>query len=571
MVDKSPEIKLNPEAMPWGRSVEKRLGNTESKARIVASETAAVASSVTTVQQDVAAAQNAVNNKLTFSTDPASGTNYNENDTWFQRNVAGEIIAQWSFVGGKWESRTLSNSVIANLDAGKITAGILNAALVTISTGGLTGQRIALDATGLKGYDAFGALKTSVGTDGSLAAVDATLTGVYKTAVSGRRVEINPSVISAAGIATNQAAISFVFRDPVLTPADSGYPAGSIAYTTYDSKLTSYFDTVNKKATTVVNGPAFATGVASPSGGGSGTTKRSGSLTFEQSWTGSGTSDSDFAEDSLTTLTSDSILVRSTAYPGGIGVDIQSPTKIHLGRSTLSSADPAITIGDTGSTAPVSIAGPTTVTGTLAATTSVAAPRHLVGTRQYSVPEVASSSARDSLFSSPVNGDRCYRTDVGWEEAYFSASLAGTAGWYPTAGKMPMIYYESNGNTATSGTYMVLPVTTISNAGSTILTRSGNVITVNLSGYYDLSIQALWGTNTAGSRGVAVYLNGAPFPAPVRASGVFADDTGLALSSRVYITAGSQITAIVRQSSGATLGVAGRFGITWVMPGVAPA
>lgn len=64
-------------------------------------------------------------NKVIFSTSPASGTaGYVAGDIWFQKNGT-LIIGQWEFTTS-WQQRTLDNAVIANLDAGKITAGFLD-------------------------------------------------------------------------------------------------------------------------------------------------------------------------------------------------------------------------------------------------------------------------------------------------------------------------------------------------------------------------------------------------------------------------------------------------------------
>lgn len=60
------------------------------------------------------------------------------------------------------------------------------------------------------------------------------------------------------------------------------------------------------------------------------------------------------------------------------------------------------------------------------------------------VPAVANQAARDALFPSPVQGNRVFRVDAGYEEAYYAAYNATTnpngvtpAGWYPTGGAFP--------------------------------------------------------------------------------------------------------------------------------------
>lgn len=65
------------------------------------------------------------------STPPASMAGFVAGDIWFRRNGSGSIIGQWEAVDTNgtlaWTSRSFSNEVIANLDAGKITTGTLSA------------------------------------------------------------------------------------------------------------------------------------------------------------------------------------------------------------------------------------------------------------------------------------------------------------------------------------------------------------------------------------------------------------------------------------------------------------
>lgn len=59
-------------------------------------------------------------------------------------------------------------------------------------------------------------------------------------------------------------------------------------------------------------------------------------------------------------------------------------------------------------------------------------------------PTVRSDAERTAAYPSPVQGDRVWRADKGWEEAYFGLYNASTnpsgsaqAGWYPIAGVLP--------------------------------------------------------------------------------------------------------------------------------------
>ena len=71
---------------------------------------------------------------------------------------------------------------------GSIDGKIITGALIRSAA---SGQRVELTSQGLKGYDSAGVVKTSVGTDGLLTAVDAVITGTVKTGTTGQRVEIS--------------------------------------------------------------------------------------------------------------------------------------------------------------------------------------------------------------------------------------------------------------------------------------------------------------------------------------------------------------------------------------------
>jgi hypothetical protein len=54
-----------------------------------------------------------------------TGLNYKVGDIYYQYNTSSQIIAQFSWDGTAWQSTPITNSVITNLDAGKITSGII--------------------------------------------------------------------------------------------------------------------------------------------------------------------------------------------------------------------------------------------------------------------------------------------------------------------------------------------------------------------------------------------------------------------------------------------------------------
>lgn len=77
-------------------------------------------------------------NKVIFSTTDATGTTgYSAGDIWFKRTGT-VITAQWEFTTS-WESRKVDGAALANLDAGTITVGLLNADRIGVNT--LTGDK----------------------------------------------------------------------------------------------------------------------------------------------------------------------------------------------------------------------------------------------------------------------------------------------------------------------------------------------------------------------------------------------------------------------------------------------
>jgi hypothetical protein len=111
-------------------------------------------------------------NKVNYSTlDPGSTAN-TAGDIWF-KYASGIVIAQYVGAGGTtWTSTTIGNTVIANLDAGKITTGYIDVAgsvkITTSATASGTGgntARIEINSTGFYAYD------------GSVATVSITNTG----------------------------------------------------------------------------------------------------------------------------------------------------------------------------------------------------------------------------------------------------------------------------------------------------------------------------------------------------------------------------------------------------------
>lgn len=153
-------------------------------------------------------------NGNTYSPNPPAGDGEGPGSTWYQYDVdegiPGDIIGMWRWSGAEWEPMALNNQVIANLDAGKIDTGFLNAARIlaaSITTDKLSataidgmtitgaiirtaeiGQRLQLDVDGLKAYNSSGSvtadLRAGEGTlelTGSLLVGDGDVTSTYST------------------------------------------------------------------------------------------------------------------------------------------------------------------------------------------------------------------------------------------------------------------------------------------------------------------------------------------------------------------------------------------------------
>jgi len=96
-----------------------------------ASATAVAAQTTATGAQTTANGKNTVH----YSSGTPGSTANTAGDIWFQFDGSNNIIGQWTGQGGtSWQSNQITSTVIANLDAGKITTGTLNATLVTVTT-----------------------------------------------------------------------------------------------------------------------------------------------------------------------------------------------------------------------------------------------------------------------------------------------------------------------------------------------------------------------------------------------------------------------------------------------------
>jgi len=166
--------------------------NGDNQAFIDVGDPAAFDLSVTAFAAANAAVQTANGkNKVTYSLAVPGTTANTAGDIWWQYNSSNIIIGQWTGLGGtSWQANTIGNAVVANLDAGKITAGFLDAARIntgtitatmiastaldaktitgsTIRTSAGPNSRVIFDTSGIRAINASGVTTVNIASDGS--------------------------------------------------------------------------------------------------------------------------------------------------------------------------------------------------------------------------------------------------------------------------------------------------------------------------------------------------------------------------------------------------------------------
>lgn len=103
--------------------------------------------SIATALSTANAAQTTANgkNKVIYSLSAPSGSGTAVGDIWFRYDGSGIIIGQWEWTGSAWSSKTIGSAVIANLDAGKITAGTISVA-ISLEAATITGGSININS-----------------------------------------------------------------------------------------------------------------------------------------------------------------------------------------------------------------------------------------------------------------------------------------------------------------------------------------------------------------------------------------------------------------------------------------
>lgn len=118
---------------------------TADNAAILANNASVAATNAQTTANGAQTTANGKNTvKYSLSTPSGGGAN---GDIWFQFNGSNNIIGQWTYNGSSWIANQITSTVIANLDAGKITTGTLDATLVSIQSQPSASDKIIFSGT----------------------------------------------------------------------------------------------------------------------------------------------------------------------------------------------------------------------------------------------------------------------------------------------------------------------------------------------------------------------------------------------------------------------------------------
>jgi len=183
----------------------------------------------TAAAYDAGVAQTTANGKakVTYSTSVASGSGSN-GDIWFRVNGSGSVLTQYVYNGG-WQVTPITDTVIANLDAGKITAGTITgiaynngsgtfsvspAGNLVASSAIITGQITATSGTFT------GTVYASAGTfTGTVTATSGSFTGTV-TATSGSftgAIYASSGYIGAAATGWNFSSSGYITNNDLTT------------------------------------------------------------------------------------------------------------------------------------------------------------------------------------------------------------------------------------------------------------------------------------------------------------------------------------------------------------------
>jgi len=165
----------------------------------------------TQATNDASTALDLAGGMITGGTDAPTDPGVADRALYLQQTPDGAHIWQWSEPDAEWQDQGLDPQVIASAIIGALAAGVIDTSEVTIRSAE-TGQRVVLDASGLRGYDSSDNVKTSVGTDGTLDAVDATVSGVFTTRAGSSELRIEPDLDNFGVALRDSDSLKAVFR-----------------------------------------------------------------------------------------------------------------------------------------------------------------------------------------------------------------------------------------------------------------------------------------------------------------------------------------------------------------------
>jgi hypothetical protein len=123
------------ESAPDGAQDSADAAQATGQAAYIQSLYAAQAANQASLQAGVALQSANGKNQVHYSTSAPSGTG-NNGDIWFQTDTSFNVLYQFVYNGGTWQNSPITSTVIASLDAGKITTGTLNSIAIYAGSSG---------------------------------------------------------------------------------------------------------------------------------------------------------------------------------------------------------------------------------------------------------------------------------------------------------------------------------------------------------------------------------------------------------------------------------------------------
>lgn len=184
-------------------------------------------------------------NKVHYSTGSPTGGGVN-GDLWFTLNGSQNVTAQYTYNGSSWVQNQLTSTVIANLDAGKITSGTITS--IAYNNG-----------SGTFSVDASGNLIASAATiTGKVTSSDLTVTGTVtsSSATIAGLLTINNAVVTGKAYITQG----------YLGSASTGWNFSSSGYITNNDNSTIFYPTAGSNTYFVISDRSMSVGGVQSSG-----------------------------------------------------------------------------------------------------------------------------------------------------------------------------------------------------------------------------------------------------------------------------------------------------------------